>query len=228
MQLFVTTMPKTGTHLLWHILGLRKEDATFQEFQLARGDGMLVMTRVRFFENAIAGHIPWSKGSVGLATGFQKVTLLRDPRDTIISWHHFMDKIIPGHPFDTFVKHKGLTEYEGDERLMRIIEELPVLFEDFLRWLDEPNTLALRYENLLEKPEEELATVAEVLDEYLDTLIERAKFRGTDTFRKGKTGEWKHEFTREHLDAFDSQYEHIMKAWGYDYPSDPTLLTRTD
>lgn len=213
---------------MWHILGLKKEEAAFQEFQLARGDGKLMMTRVRFFENAIAGHIPWSKGAVGLATGFQKITLLRDPRDVIVSWHHFMDEIVPGHPFDTFVKHKHLTEADGDERLMRIIEELSPIFDDFLRWLDEPNTIALRYENLLENPKEELATVAEVLDEYLETLVERAGFRETDTFRKGVADEWRHEFTEEHLIAFDGKYEHIMKAWGYEHPSNASLLTRAD
>jgi len=139
--------------------------------------------------------------------------MLRDPRDVIVSWFHYVDMEARRHPFARFgtINYK---DYEGDERMGLIIENICPLFDGYLPWLDEDITV-LRYEDVLDKPEEALAPVAEAVDISLDVLVERSKFRGGKTFRKGVAGEWRHEFSGDHLRRFNQLYRHIMEAWGY-------------
>jgi len=214
VQCFITTMPKTGSHLLWHILGMNKEESTVQDFLLTRADGRLIKTKCRFYPNGITGHIPYSRGAVGLTANMHRFTLLRDPRDTIVSWYYYVDAIREGHPFERFVTHRGLKNYHGEKRLTEIIKQLVAIFDDFLPWLDE-RIIPLRYEELINAPEVALEPVAMALGEPLDVLVERSLYRGSETFRRGEPGAWREEFTEEHIEQFDALYGHIMDAWGY-------------
>lgn len=210
MQRFITTVPKTGSHLLWHILDMDKEQSTVQDFHL-QGK----YHKCRFYENGITGHIPWTPAAVGLGYGMQRFTMLRDPRDVIVSWHYYMDKVDEGHPFYTYAAERALKDFTGDERLTVIISALPTIFRDFIPWLQE-DILVLRYEDLINGPQTALKDTAEAIGESLERLVERSRYRGSETFRKGQPGSWRQEFKGEHLGLFDELYGEIMEAWGYD------------
>jgi hypothetical protein len=87
--------------------------------------------------------------------------------------------------------------------------------EKMLPWQD-TDIIHIRYENLLDNPDKELVPVVAALGTPLDVLVERSRFRGGKTFRKGLVGEWKHEFNRRQKERFNELYGHIMEAWGYD------------
>ena len=103
----------------------------------------------------------------------------------------------------------------GDARKDALIETRHRRMGAFLSWLD-TGIIVLRYEELLDTPETALVPVADATGIDLDVLVERSRFRGGTTFRKGLVGEWKHEFNDKQKKRFDELYGHIMEAWGYD------------
>lgn len=212
--LFVTTFPKTGTHLLWHILGLVKDESDSVTLKYYTG-GSIEFQRVigvRIFPNGIGGHIPYSKEALELSDGMKKFTLVRDPRDAIVSLSHYYED--PENDFK-FGRLWGIPDFRtAYDRLMLIIEVIREFWYQYLPWIKVKGINILRYENLLFDPHKELAPYAYLAP--LETLVERARFRGTDTFRKGIPGEWTKEFKPRHIKRFNQLYGDIMEAWGYE------------
>ena len=85
--------------------------------------------------------------------------------------------------------------------------------EQFIGWMDE-DIHKLRYEDLLTRPREVLAPVAEDLDCSLNSMVDRAAFRGGETFRAGRIGDWKDEFKPHHLKKFKA-YGELLDAFEY-------------
>ena len=138
------------------------------------------------------------------------MTLLRDPRDVIVSWFHYVDRR-PKHAINRF-----FAKAPREDRMFWMINMLVKTFESFMGWLDEDDIMVFRYEDLLYRPETVLKPLVPLLGVSLDELVERSKIRKSRTFRKGVTGEWKHEFSELDKVVFDHHYTHIMKAWGYE------------
>jgi len=213
---FLTNFPKVGTHLMRHILGMRLDESLLIGIEVGREYDALLMQRCRLYPTGISGYILPIPELLAFAQEVPSFLLLRNPRDAIVSWHHWLDKASRDSRL-AWVKDSDLNykDFEGAARKDLLIENLYVSMEEFDPWLDTDITV-LRYEGLIESPETELVPVAEALGTPLDVLVERSRFRGGKTFRKGLVGEWKHEFTKKQLSRFDELYGHIMEAWGYD------------
>jgi len=213
---FLTNFPKVGTHLMRHILGMRLDESLLIGIEVGRENNALVMQRCRLYPTGISGHILPIPELLAFAQEVPSFLLLRNPRDTIVSWHHWLDKAIRGSRLtwaeDGVLNYK---DFEGDARKDVLIENLYVSMEEFAPWL-ETDIIVIHYESILETPEKALAPVAEAIGADLDVLVEKSRFRGGKTFRKGVAGEWKHEFTKKQLSRIDELYGHIMEAWGYD------------
>ena len=210
--LFQTSIPKSGTHLLRHILDMEwYDDHRIGKIKLS--DGRWVRYKLSLDKRHIVGHIQYFREAERLLRGRVGVFLLRDPRDIIVSWHHWLDNCASHHIFSTLMAGHNIKDAE--DRIAALIESLKFVVEGFVPWMSHPDILPIRYEELMEDPEQALAGVAESLGLPLGNMVEKAKFRGGTTYRKGTPGDWETEFEKHHRDAFDEGWANIMDAFGY-------------
>ena len=95
-----------------------------------------------------------------------------------------------------------------------LIRYLPYMYRIYVPWLD--HAIAIKYEGLINNPEEELETLAKLLPEPLDYLVARSKMRAGPTFRKGVVGEGRRLFLPRHEKVFDENWGEIMEKLGYE------------
>lgn len=164
--------------------------------------------------------------------------ILRDPRDVVISHVHYVTDMEPNHIHHDYYKNE-LANF--DERLSASIRGRPELeidfpnirqrFEPFMSWLGQPHILTLRYEDFIL---ERQATLANVLDfaiqrgfplqvereialERLENSIDPQR---SPTFRSGKTGGWKAQFTDAHKQLFKDISGDLLIRLGYEQTND--------
>ena len=210
---FLTTYPKSGTYLMRYILGM-VQPSIMMHIPLVRDDGCTTILRNRLYPAGFSGHFPFIAGLDDIAQAMPAFILLRDPRDVIVSWHHYIDKIERSSHLAVADRYTNYKDYDGDERKMALVETQHIRMRSFSPWLD-TDIIPIHYEDLLTKPEVALVPVAEATDIDLDVLVERSRYRGGITFRKGVAGEWHKELNGDHIRRFGQLYEDIMDAWGY-------------
>jgi sulfotransferase 6B1 len=251
--LFGNSFPKSGTHLLTQILqafskigpavdsGLpavvmydgqtgepRSIKTILQELQLFRPGDMGY------------GHLHAEPELVEIlcADSFAPYFILRDPRDVVVSHVYYVTDMEPDHAL-----HPHYTQQLGsfDERLMTSIRGLPEgrfpfdditgRFQPYLGWLEQPAVLVLRFEDLVDSPQEGLLAILQhacqrgfTLDrpaeQALQTLTMAIDPRRSPTFRSGKTGAWRDHFKPEHIAAFKAIAGELLIDLGYERSHD--------
>lgn len=174
---------------------------------------------------------------------FKQVLLLRDPRDVVVS-HTFYVKREPLH-----FHHEYFTQtLKSDEECMMATIRgfgpdaanggaslLPIgeSFAGFLPWLDEPFTLAIRFEDLVGPrgggdDERQLAAI-EAIGDFVGRSVDRERAqhiaqkmygKGSLTFRKGQKGDWRNHFTEAHRRAFKEMAGDMLIRLGYEKDTD--------
>jgi len=164
--------------------------------------------------------------------------ILRDPRDVVVSHVHYVTDMEPHHIHHDYYKNE-LANF--DERLSASIRGRPELeidfpnirqrFEPFMGWLGQPNVLTLRYEDFLHERD---ATLAYVLDfaiqsgfplkveheNALESLEKSIDPQRSPTFRSGKSGGWKAQFTEAHKQLFKDITGDLLIRLGYEKTND--------
>lgn len=171
------------------------------------------------------------------------VVVWRDPRDIMVSWYYHTlfvsDKNHPG-----FVaRHRHLLDFKDYDdircNLPRFIEfnfETPLSpkfsFNDFFdRWYGDANAVHCRYEDLLEKPEDELMSVCQQLGfdlsrDHCQQIVQRYSFTAQASrspghedkgsyLRKGVAGDWKNHFNSDAIEMINRYLGHRLKALRY-------------
>lgn len=154
------------------------------------------------------------------------VFVYRDLRDVVVSqMHHVLsDDDALSHPDkEHYQRMSGPEEVmcaiiEGDDRFPGIFER----WETFAPWITSQITHAMTYGEMLKSPRrcavnffqyafEVAAKDADqnvkmydtsVRDEVVDIMVDSMGVKNTTTYRKGKTGTWKEEFTHAVVDCF--------------------------
>lgn len=160
--------------------------------------------------------------------------ILRDPRDVVVSHVHYVTKIEPNH-----VHHRYYSEVlkTFDERLKTSILGLPDAanpfpdiagrFAPFLDWLRNPEVLCLKYEDFLV---DRRSTVKGVLshavkrgfhpfleeNKAIDQLEAMINPQRSPTFRQGKSGGWKTQFSSENKTIFKEVAGELLITLGYE------------
>jgi len=183
-------------------------------------------------------HMVWSELHQNFldTCGYGMVFMYRDLRDVAVSWaHHILNTdgstLHPDkkmfHMINMEQGFGGVLEavIEGVGPLPGVIEH----WEDFAGWLDADWVLPVKFEDMRNKPEETAKKIAfylvdrtcevrddtlrlseraeEIFEEMADATRDREK---SLTFRKGKVGGWKDEFTYEAGKLF---VEHGGQDW---------------
>lgn len=247
--LFANSFPKSGTHLLTQILqafprigpvvdsGL-PAIVTFNGVTGAErplGDILAELQRLRPGDIGY-GHLH-AKPAITqqlCRDGCIPYFILRDPRDVVISHVYYLTEMAPGH-----VHHALYSQelHSFDERLQTSIRGLPdgpmpfpdiaARFAPYMDWLQRPEVLCLKYEQLVNDTQTQLACILEhatrrgfplyVQQPQAVEILHQAIDPGrSPTFRSGKTGGWKEKFTPATKELFKQVAGELLIQLGYE------------
>ena len=175
--------------------------------------------------------------------------IVRDPRDVVVSHVHYVTEMADRHIHHAYFNQK-LPDFEArlnasiagvsaqDLTAAGIVEisgrELPNIherFEPFMPWLDYPQVLLIRYEDLLTNRKEMLrAILMHAIQRgfqpstHMRAAIERLEShinpQKSPTFRSGKVGGWKESFSPQHKQLFKQVSADLLQRLGYENDND--------
>lgn len=170
--------------------------------------------------------------------GYATFFILRDPRDVVISHVHYVTDLEPRHAL-----HKYYWEelHNFDERLSVSIKGLPEIgfefpdirrrFEPFMGWMTCSEVMILRFEDFIAN---RIVTLGKVIDyavergfplemdkeEAISVLASNIDPQRSPTFRSGKAGGWRNQFTPYHKKLFKEITGDLLIRLGYEQTDD--------
>jgi hypothetical protein len=185
--------------------------------------------------NFITGHIPWSSNldRVLQQFNYKHVLIIRDPRDVLVSWLHYVLK--PGHPVRCDFIH-----FSEDEMVEFAIKGgyLPLskrnfigigdVFRSVLNWKQSANCLIVRFEDLIGEKgggskDDQYCTVQNICnflevnlsETELSTVCDNIFDTTVPTFRRGQVGSWKSELKPEWIKIFNQSNSELLNELRY-------------
>ena len=182
------------------------------------------------------GHLHALPGIVKYLTGpgVCAYFILRDPRDVVVSHVHYVTRIEPNHVHHDYYTNT-LKDFEsrlrtsilGRPEAANPFPDIAGRFAPFLGWLERDEVLTLKYEDFLvdragtlvlvlahaikrgfrlTMPEKEALGV-------LETMINPQR---SPTFRQGKSGGWKEQFSPANRELFKAVAGNLLVELGYE------------
>ena len=242
-KVFINSLPKSGTFLLRRTLSLLPNFAPRWSYHGLVAETPQLHQKIHTIRQGqyASGHLYWSPELIELLVTFNIRTLfiIRDLRDVAVSLADYLTNKNPNHRLHPYFKSLK----SDDERLMAAIvgvegrllkdgrraESLGEWATGFFPWLNEPNCLAVRFEDMIgsagggsdEKQLENVRAITNYLDINIseEQTIQVAKeifFQSSTTFRKGQIGDWQNYFTDEHKLAFKEVAGEALVNLGYE------------
>jgi hypothetical protein len=241
-KFFMNSIPKSGTHLLKQILlGIPNVTHHYQNelyegypYQLKEHFQKLSSMRENEFG---AGHIyyshEWSEMLKRL--GMKQIFIIRDPRDIIVSFNHFILNKYPYHPLYHHLKQCKTNKaryrifIHGAKLEQMIYPSIAQWLNPYKGWLKDTNTFSLTFEDLV-RSKPSLRNQVDRLAHYLwqglkppipiAEMVHRMEANidptKSFTFRSGKVGNWKTEFDEELRTEFKKVAGQQLIEWGYE------------
>lgn len=240
-------MPKSGSHLIIQVLqGLTRlgpfinpgfPPVNRSEDNRKLSDEAVLANIQRMRPGDIGyGYISAAEPFVSALTRLHRATIFvyRDPRDMIVSHIFYATQMHPGHWMRRYYTEVLHSMEERINAAITGVEEpgselTPIRrrYEGYLGWLEQPNVLSLRFEDLiLDRPAA------------LERLLDYLKLRGfnlrmprasaiavleaaiapkkSGTFRKGQPGNWREHFTDANKELFKEKAGDLLFALGYE------------
>jgi hypothetical protein len=245
-KVFANSMPKGGTNLLGRMLNLLPCVAPQWTYHLdATIPGYLDQLRAVRNGQVVCSHLPWSESLVEILKSkrFAILFIIRDLRDVAVSDIHYIVHKSPDHPLHRYFS----SQRSDDERLMAYIRGVPAhcfpsgaqpkawenFIESILPWLDDPNCLTIRFEDLVGSAgggsdKKQVETVRLIIkhlgiklsEEVIEEIAAKTFYTGARTFRKGQIGDWRNYFTKEHKQAFKEVHGDTLIRLDYEKDND--------
>lgn len=235
----VNSFPKSGTHLLHQIISSIPQlidygnfIASMPSFTFKEVSANKINQRLgQILPNEIvASHIHFNEqySSMLQEKNIFKLFIYRDLRDVTISEAHYLSTMNKWHKLSGhFSKIDSM-----EDRIKLSLRGLPASsgidypnvvkrFMKYKGWLNSPDTLLIRFEDLVSKDGEKYLRL--IAEEYLKQCGEVSPFNGDElvslfkqaidpekshTFRSGKKEQWKQVYT----DAMKEQYQEYLQA----------------
>jgi hypothetical protein len=183
----------------------------------------------------VTAHCVYSPELASLFAGerMRVVCILRDPRDVAVSQMHYI-KQKTRHPIhEAFMAlpsdyERLLVTIRGGALGMRELLSLDERYRQFLGWQDDENAIVVKFEDLVGprgggSAEAQRRTVERVArhvslepDKRMMRTVEENIFGVSKTFRKGKIGGWRSEFSEEHVQAAREIAGPLLVKLGYE------------
>jgi len=174
--------------------------------------------------------------------GFAPFFILRDPRDVVVSHVHYITDMASGHIHHHYFQEVLST---FDERLRAsicgmddlaassseiVFPSISARFEPYLGWLERSEVLVLRFEDFINKRVETLhhildhavkhgfplKVIGEHRQEAISMLDASITPEHSPTFRRGKIGGWREEFSPENISIFKKVAGDLLIHLGYE------------
>jgi hypothetical protein len=217
-------------------LAMTKEDP-FERLEFVRGHISALSPGCVY-----TGHVPYSEEIANCFRqyGLKQVFIYRDPRDLTVSLYHYvmMDRE-PRHAYYDLYAGLGSDEArlmgtilgvgEGKTKFITSVHSIPnirLVFDANEKWLSDDNTFAVRYEDLVENQGSCVAITEKMLDflgvcsnkQFIDDILRLGKDPSkSHTFRQGRSGSWRSEYSQQHIDAFREVAGDLLDKWGYSW-----------
>lgn len=168
-----------------------------------------------------------------LENGVKVIFTIRDLRDVVVSRAYYHANTLTSHKayklFNKFEKQSDRISLSIRGAFDSDLHPLDYMLAGYLPWLSDPNCLVVRFEDLVglsgggseEKQRETTRAIIEFIGRDVDSatidgIVNRLFSRNTPTFRKGKIGSWRSEFTEEHKAEFKKVANDGLIALGYE------------
>lgn len=239
--ILLTTVPKAGTHLASQILASFPGVRDWGTFVVPQSHALRYLGRSRDAEHPsvrralsrvapgelVRAHLGWhpTLREVLARYSYFTVLLVRDPRAIAVSNAHYI-AATPWHPLNRAVR-----QLEHRERLEVVITglgpgsglpDIGTRLRKYITWADEASAV-VRYEDLRERPEHAVATLAK---SYIEDDPDRSgnvvaqalaaiNPRASHTFRRGVVGGWRDELDHSLEGRIISLAREFMDRFGY-------------
>lgn len=241
------SMPKSGSHLIIQIL----EGLT--EFGPFVNPGMPPLNRNQqnqpLSKEAILGNLAKMKpGDIGYCylkaeepylveltrPGRASIFVYRDPRDMIVSHVFYATEMHPGHAMHQYYTEKlGSMEERINAAILGVKDPANPLtavaekYYAYLAWLDQPEVLSMRFEDLILDRDAALRKILAYLgrfgfepargeDQAVEKLTAAIQPKKSGTFRKGQPGNWREHFTQRNIEIFKANAGELLVRLGYE------------
>lgn len=180
----------------------------------------------------LSGHLPWHDKTADIVrtNGLKHMVIVRDPRDVLISFVHFVRR--PQH-----ILSKDFRSLTLDEQLLLALQGgtgpagtsivgMTAGFSTILNWTQEADVLFVRFEDLIGSQgagseQAQRATVQKIahyLDLSLtehetDTVCQRAFDSKAATFRRGQIGSWQDELSPQQIQQVQDGFASLRQAY---------------
>jgi hypothetical protein len=245
-------MPKSGSHLIIQVLqGLTRlgpfVNPGFPPVNRSENNSKLstaaILTNIqRMLPGDIAyGYISASEPFLSAVTapGRATVFVFRDPRDMIVSHVFYATQMHAGHWMHHYYTETLKTMEERINAAIEGVDEdgselTPVRqrYQTYLGWLEQPQVLSMRFEDLILDQEVALGHLLDYLQErgFIPTKAPRSEAinilkeavvpRKSGTFRKGQPGNWREHFTEANKALFKEKVGDLLLNLGYEQDND--------
>jgi sulfotransferase 6B1 len=242
-KVFINSLPKSGTFLLRRTLSLLPTFAPRWSYHGLVPETPRLEQKIQSICRGqyVSGHLYWSSELIQflVTSNIRTLFIIRDLRDVAVSLANYLTNQEPNHRLHPYFKSLK----SDDERLMTAIvgiegkllkdgkkaESLGEWATGFAPWLNEPNCLAIRFEDIIgsggggdeEKQFESVRAITNYLgidfsEEQIARVAREIFFKKSTTFRKGQIGDWQNHFTEEHKRAFKKVAGEALINLGYE------------
>jgi hypothetical protein len=158
--------------------------------------------------------------------------MYRDPRDLLISHIFYAVDIYPQHGMHEYYLPLSMEErlraaIQGVHRDELHLPDVRTRYERHLGWLDCPQVLPVRFEQLIEETEPTLEKILAHFEaaggristpraQAIGVLREAMDPKRSPTFRKGKSGDWRQHFSEDNKRLFKETAGDLLVRLGYE------------
>jgi hypothetical protein len=247
---FGNAMPKSGSHLLTQVLFGLTELGPFVDPgfpPVNRDEANRPLSNEKVFDGIYRmrpgdiryGYIHAEEPYISLLTQPEQVTIFiyRDPRDMLVSHVFYATDMYENHGMHPYYEQLESMEarlnaaIEGVSDPEFYLSNVRERYESYLGWLDQPDVLCLRFEDLILERDVALARLLGYLEvrgfdltvppeQAIETLKAGIKPQKSGTFRKGQTGNWREHFTEVNKARFKEVTGDLLVRLGYEEDGD--------
>lgn len=240
-KIFANSMPKSGTHLLRHILAMMPGVVDRWTYHYA--DNVVDYKKQLAFAKGgqiISSHIYWGEGISKFLqqNNFKTFFVVRDLRDVCVSGAHYCATDTRHRLYRHFstlpcwqarlaatINGIAAEELSDGVRSKSIAEHI----EGYLPWIGDESCMLVKFEDLVGakgggSEEKQILTIKDISNHLglrlsnseLENIIENSFSKKTKTFRKGQIGAWRNEYSRENIKLFKKVAGNQLVKLGYE------------